>query len=725
MYAASHKIKKVIFLILVTTTLISCGLNDSKPADAGVYNLGNLQGSCELDTVALKSILQKNITADIDCLQTNLKQFADFVRRSDSKLIAREDLSRFMLKFFPESKEIAGDLLKLVFNINTLILRDPVDQIKVEKLPAFFEIIRAINNEGRLLFQTLRDINGVNYWEKRQKIFYYIDSLARTIIDVSNKNTDHTDYNYQLNIESFLVQLKGILKISDEDLNMDNIRPWFFVKKLFLGGQSKEITSDEFMEFLDRASILVITAFDGLYAFQRKHDDLNTKYYYYFSVVQDLKKNIKTLPEDEVLLSSDQLFTLIGSFLKPEPENAIKDLEVSITRFKEKFIGGKIDEIQYRDLDKVMSWLEEFTGMLYFNAVTYDKFKDKMKSPRAISGLQRPNQKLYFNLNQKYLNLYWEQFQYVSKNYRFFQDSSGRAYFYNYYKRFKSGFQTTSMLRWALHKTIAVYGHYPKGKSTKHIDKADFITAMNDVKGIIEYLDFWPDDPQSFVSESISSADLFMWHSDGNNNASQEELTEYVDNVINSFSITSKVHDHLKQHCDVVDPDKGSIETTCFREFFLHIFFNELKLQKYYNKLYDFLRAEGAGTLQKYLINIELYSRLTPDVKIPLSKENINRIIVILTNLETAFIRFDTNKDNVLKREELDMAFLVFKNLVRDVANMDSDDSALYKSIFLYLIKHMEKPTAAKLLWFHMFGKKKNITSTRLNISVILKSFTI
>lgn len=723
MDAVSYILKKSILLITLTTLLNSCGLNDSKPKDVGVYNVGNLSGSCELDTAALKKILEKDITADINCLQSNLKQFADFVRRSDSKLIAREDLSRFMLKFFPESKEIAGDLLKLVFNINTLILRDPVDHIKVEKLPAFFGIVKAINKEGRLLFQTMRDINGVNYWDKRQSIFYHIESLARTVIDISNKYTNHTDYNYQLNMESFLLQLKGILKLSDETLNMDHIRPWFFIKKLFLGGHSEEVTSQEFMELLDRASVLVITAFDGLYAFKRKHDDINTKYYYYFSIIEDLRKNIKDLPEDEVLLTSDQLFSMVGSFLSNE--DSVKDLEGPITRLKEKFIGGKIDEILYKDLDKVISWLEEFTGMLYYNAVTYDKFKNKMKSPRAITGLQRPSSKLYFNINQKYLNIYWEQFEYISKNYRFFQDSDGRAYLYNYYKRFKSGFQTTSMVRWLIHKVVTVYGHYPKGKSTKHVDKADFNTAMNDVKGIVEYLGFWPDDPQVFISEAIASADLFMWHSDGNKNASQEELTEYVDNVINSFSITSHVHDHLKQHCDIVDPDKESMETTCFREYFLHVFFNELKLQKYYNKLYDFLRAEGAGTLQKYLINVEMYSRLTPDEKIPLSKEDINRIIVILTNLETAFIRFDINKNSVLERGELDIAFLVFKNLVKDVAEMSSANSPLYKSIFLYLVKYMEKPSAAKLLWFHMFGKKKNITSTRLNISAILKSFTI
>ena len=54
--------------------------------------------------------------------------------------------------------------------------------------------------------------------------------------------------------------------------------------------------------------------------------------------------------------------------------------------------------------------------------------------------------------------------------------------------------------------------------------------------------------------------------------------------------------------------------------------------------------------MRKYLINIELYSRVDPNPEIPISKEDLNRIIVILTNLESAYLRFDIDKDGVLNR---------------------------------------------------------------------------
>ena len=129
MEAARHKIdsritlgrsmnlsRKIIgFLIFSLLCLSSCGLNDEKPADADVYDLSNLEGSCELNTDALTDILEKDIKKDIDCLESNLNQFVDFVRRADSNFINRTELSKFIIKFFPESRNIAGDLLKLVF----------------------------------------------------------------------------------------------------------------------------------------------------------------------------------------------------------------------------------------------------------------------------------------------------------------------------------------------------------------------------------------------------------------------------------------------------------------------------------------------------------------------------------------------------------------------------------------------------------------------------------
>jgi len=714
--------KLYISLFLIPLLLFSsCGLNDDGPTDAHIYDLSNLEGSCDLNTKSLTNILSQDIVADINCLESSLNQFSDFVRRSNDQVIERHELDKFISKFFPESREIASDILRLVYNLNSLILRDPVDQMRVSKLPGFFNIIRAINGDGRHLYQMIKDLNQENYWSQRQTLFFHIESLARNILSTIDQYLLKEDLIYELDLEYLLSEIKEILNLSDDQLNLEKIRPWFFAKRLFLAGSTKMITSSEVIELLDRSSTLVITGLDAIYAFDKEYDNINDQYYLYYSIVEDIRSQIKIFPNHEVVIDENDFFTLLNSFLDEEDDE--KNIQLAITKFKEKFIGGSIKEILYEDLDTLISWLEEFTGMLYFNAITYDHFNDKMRSPHPISGLQRPNQIFYHNLKTKYLDTYWEQFTYIAKNYRFFQDDNNKNHYYNYFKRFKTGIQSASMFRWIAYKAIEVYGHYPKGHRLKHIDKDDLGVAIYDLKGLVEFLGFWPDDPQRFLSEAIASSDLFMPHSDGNQMSSAEEVTEYINNVIHSFGVSSDVHKRLQKYCAIIDTDKESFEIPCFREHFIHILFNELKYQVYYNKLFDFLQEIGVNEFRNYLINIELYARINPDPKLPLTKEDLSRFLTILTNLETAFIRFDINKDGLLQIGELDMVFLVFRNLVKDVADLGKEDSSLYKSIFLYLIKYMKVPSAKDLIKFHLFAKKSNITSTRMNISAILSNF--
>ena len=79
-------------------------MSDDAPADAGVYDIGNLNGSCELNTEALNEILSQDVSKDIDCLEDNLNQFVDFVRRENPNYIGRFELTKFIEKFLIISK---------------------------------------------------------------------------------------------------------------------------------------------------------------------------------------------------------------------------------------------------------------------------------------------------------------------------------------------------------------------------------------------------------------------------------------------------------------------------------------------------------------------------------------------------------------------------------------------------------------------------------------------
>ncbi len=709
-----------IFVGVSLITLPSCGLSDDAPADAGVFDLDNLNGGCDLNTENLNNILDQDVSADINCLETNLDQFVQFVRRENSNYIGRLELNKFIDKFFPESKEVARDLLKLVYDLNTILLRDPKDQLAIDKLDKLFELFRIVNNQGRAFNRTLKGLDEETYWQRRLQIFRDLEELVRSVLKVI---VFETDVNPVLKITDFIEELKGILDLNDEQLNVEKVKSFLFAKRLIIGGEAESLSSNELISLLDRTSDLVLLGMDTLFVKGKKFNGKNEEYFFYYDIVNELKENFYPHKDTDLILKHEDLLNVADIFLGDQYN--VKNLDQSIQNIKEKFFGGAPDEYVFRDVMTVTNWGLEFAGMLYFNDLTYEHYQSQLSSPKAISGLTLPKMENYSVFPEWMISRLWTNFNYISSNYRFFHDDDGKSHFFNYYKRYKSGFQMASMLRWVISRVVQVYGHFPEGKRRKEADQADFTRLFKDLEGAARELGLWPEELEKFVSEAIASADLFMYHSDGNDSASAEEFTEYAINALHGFKVADKVHVKLQRYCDLLGEDGQSFTVSCFREYFLHAFFNELKYERYYDKLYEYLNLNGTDEVRKYVINVELYSRVDPSPDVPISKEDLNRILVILTNLESAYLRFDIDKDGILNRGELDLAFLVFKNLVIKVAGLPPNADGLYKSIFLYLVKHMEVPSAVQLGWFHLFGKKKNITSSRYNISAILKNFTI
>jgi hypothetical protein len=710
----------LIFIGSVSLSLVSCGLSDDAPADSGVFDLDNLNGGCELNTENLNKILDEDVSQDIKCLETNLDQFVQFVRRENPNYIGRIELNRFIDKFFPESREVARDLLKLVYDLNTLLLKDPRDQLSVRKLKKLFTLFQIANNEGRSLNFSLKGLSEENYWQRRQEIFIKLEELSRSVLSVI---VSETDANPKLKITGFIEELKGILDLNDDQLNVEKIKSFLFAKKLIIGGDKEEISSSEVVTLLDKTSDLVLLAMDAIFLKGKEFQNSTEEYYFYYDIVKELKGQFYPHTDTELIIEHKDIAVIVEEFLGDKYN--ISNMEQALQNVKEKFFGGAPDQYLFRDIMTVANWGLEFSGMLYFNEITYEHYQNEMNSPKAINGLTLPKIENYHVFPQWMIKRMWENYDYISSNYRFFHDDDGKSHFFNYFKRYRSGFQTASMLRWVIRKVVQVYGHYPPGKRKKEADSEDFKKLFTDLEGAAKELGLWPEELDKFVTEAIASADLFMYHADGNESASAEELTEYAINALHSFSIADKVHIELQKNCDLIGADGQSFTVNCFREYFLNAFFNELKYERYYNKLYEYLQLNGTDEVRKYVINIELYSRVDPNPEVPISKEDLNRILVILTSLESAYLRFDIDKDGVLNRGELDLAFLVFKNLVIKVADLGNSGDGLYKSIFLYLVKNMEVPKPLQLIWFHVFGKKKNITSTRYNISAILKNFNV
>ncbi len=720
--------KTIVSLTLLGLLLCACGLSDEPPKDSGVYNIEELDSSCELNTKALKNILTHDISADINCIEDQLNQFIVLVRQEDPNYISESNLVKFIGKFFPESKSMAKDLLSMVYDLNSLLLRDPKGKLSTSKLGDFFSIVKAVNTEGRYLYQLITNLKGKSYWARKQSIYKATQAAALRILTIITPYREENRIDRELNIPDFLTNLDRVFDHADKGVAPHKLESYLFAKKLLFGGEAQIVTSLETIDLFERASELSTLFLDALYSLDKDFSSKNEEHLFFHELVKSLGDQLSPFSHDEPILIHQDLLTLAQDIFSDKYN--IQNIEQSLLKIKEKFLGGNPENYSFGDIKKVISWATELTGMLYFNDLSYDFYRARLGSPNAITDLPFPDIDAYALFSNESKNKYWHQFNYISSHYRFYYDTENRLHFFNSYKRFKSGLNKTSLLRWIIGKVIDAYGEVPVGKEFVELGERTLRNALHDLEGLLREVGFWPRDSERFISEAIASSDLFMFHSDGSGSSNTEEITEYALNIIHSFNVTDQVHQELAKKCGVAS-DGESISIPCFRAQFLGVFFKKLNFGRYYDKLYDYYKESNINEFKQYLTNIELYGRINPDETVPLTKEDLGRILVILGNLESAFIKFDKDRDGVLSQIELDATFLVFENLLKNITStkleIDPDDlsSGLYRSLFFYLIKKMQLPSASKLLFFHSFGRKKKITSTRYNISAILKQFII
>lgn len=697
-------------LIVAVAIFVSCGKQDDK-APESVY-LIQANTTCTQD---LKDILTRDITTSLACVRDSVDTFTESVKFETKGYIQRKELTLFIERYFPEDFELARDLLELIYQLNTLFLNDPVDHLKLENIDTIFRIAYLVNDEGRTLKDLLTGIDGDNYWDRRLAIYQNVQLIANELLSMV---VPFKDSQRELDILKFLEQVKQVVDLSDDQLDLDSIEAYLFAKKLILGGDRHVLQIDQTIDLLQRTPNLLILAYDTVYSQDKSFANDEEEYYFYFDIIRELSTHYWPADKDPIILDGNDIRYILTDLFADEHD--IEPIQESLNRLKRKFISSDSDDYTYSDVTKITDLLDEFLGMLYFDQVTYKSLQRTLRSPNPISSLTRPKLPQYSRFSEKRLDQYWQQFSKIVYNYRYYYNNSGNTIYSSGYKRTAHGLTMTSMMNWGIAKIMDVYGRPVRSDfvaGPKDIDK-----VMSDAEGILKPFIYWPKDYEGFLTETVTNSDLFQIQSNGDELANTEELTEYLVSVLHSFDISERIHDVLKKTCAIMDEEDQSFEVACFRKYFAKAFFNELSLADYYPQLYRYLRTNGVPEILEYFKNIESYARYTPEDHVPVTEEEITRTLVIISSLEGIYIKYDYNKNNILERNELDDAFLLFRGLIRKVADLGEPDNPLYKSIFLYLVKYMKEPSTLQLSWFHLFTPKDDITSTRFNVAAILNS---
>ncbi len=529
----------------------------------------------------------------------------------------------------------------------------------------------------------------------------------------------------QLVVMDFVTELKKSLELSDSQMDLELIESFLFVKKLFIGGERETVSTDEITAIVPKIEQALLLVLDFVYYSDTTAPEKKDKALFFLQRSRLLGTLFHPWGSDEPIIKHNELINVAAKLMDGKFDFNIRNMEEAIVNVKTRIIGTDPNIYTMGDINKVLGWGIELFEQYYFNDITYEYMKVAMESKGPLKDLVRPELPEYAEFARPRVFELWNEFKTIVTQYRVYHAPENIQYYTNDYMRFLYGINLQTSIRMGLGKVLNAYGH-PKidpvtGKLIFMVATiGELRTLLLDVKTAMVEFKLWPHFFERFLSEAMNSSDLFQFQSDGDGFIRLDEASEYVANIISATTLAVKMFDALKAHCPVMDEVDKSFEVSCYREYFFTSLFNDLKYQTYFKKLYDYVNFSSPAEVRQFLVNVESFAKEIPDLSVPMSQVDIGRLFVSLSNIETTFMRYDTNFNNIMDRDEIEVGWSVFKPTIMNFAKLKPTQESLGKSVYLFLIKKMKVPSTIEVLFFHLFGNKKAVVAKRLNIGAIL-----
>jgi len=709
--------KILALIIFVMLFMQGCDFSDKPAKDLDVYHL---KRQCHLNTDAFSQYLERDIASDIDCLEINFNQFMAGVLTGDNDGIRQPDLVQFVRDYFDGDTQSIIDSLDVLFNLNTLLLNDYECRIQKQNIKPIFEILRISNKYLVKIKQIYEEINDHNALFYRGILEQLLDQFISSILPII-KNRE-TGPHIELNTNRLVKLILDHFSRNTHNELVYKIVP--ILKLALLGGDPENVTYRESLQLVNKAPKLLMVYFDGIYLQKKHFENINDFYGTQLRAAAQLPGLLDShFRIDDILFTHQQLIDLAHEVIDEKKNQKLTTsfLDKILKTIKPIAVGGVYEKYTYQEVLTLFKHLNDFLELRFFNSITWDHYQKQLLVNAPSFGVTPLPPSHYPGLSREKLYSSHKVFNIILKQYRFFKKENGLQYYTHGYKRNKTSIMEIAYYRWAL----GIIGKpYSESGQEILISMKTLEQLLWDFKPLLEEFNLWSAYPETFARNTILLGDLFQYQSDGNLLLNVDEASEYFILVVNAITVKNEVTKEMNKVCDFgSDVDNPVIHVNCFRKNLPTILFSKLGYQEYMPKLHDYFRIEGPEVFQDYLYKVEYFARDIPDDNIPIGPRDMTLILGALLNIESTFIRFDVNKDNIINPDELcPPAFNVYKQAIIDLVHQrdpEMDVTGYEKSIFLYLVKKMEIPTKYNLAVYHFIGNKK-FDSHRANIGAIL-----
>jgi hypothetical protein len=698
------KLKTLCLLLAMMLSLSGCGDLLGTKVVKRQLDGSQFAVSCELNMNKFSEIMHENISSQIRCLGENLNLFIRIVKSGKPGYLSLVQLERYLADFRPDVKPEVVKALGSVFQLGHLITGEDPNYISKETVDKVINFALLFNQEAALNFGPI--------FENESPVTYALHQNHRDRVSAANKaivqslrlifNPNRNGEIHKLNI----IELLESFTTEENRPDIEKAKKVLFLKSVFLGGKSDEITHIELEKLILNFDHLLLI---GLDAVRYKYIILNQE-----SILQLLKRDINDLydivtqgnlnnRDTDILFSMSDALEAVKIFVKKE------DLDVDLYRnligeAKKIIMTGNTEVVKGSEMKILFNHAKSLlqSGTVFHRI--YDKFKAQLDRPVEVDIDFSEYQHTYPE-HQNELN----QFERIVKKYRFMKGEFLSAYYFHGYKRNADAIFEIAALEYVLKLVFAVYGSpSPNAGSVGgySLDQDQLRKLMIKFEDELVDLDLILPQRAAGTADTISLlGSLFQYQSDTNGVMDVNEATEFGSSLITAINVSDDIYEYMKEQNCSEDQFKR-FDPACFRTTFWK------GLCKSYRQYYP-LMFESMGLTEK--MSCEDWKETTASAdflsraigaartcnnytdgqkeEIPYAKGDLMTLMVALLHTETTIIRWDVNKNNIMDADEVNRAYEIYAPAL---AGFLKDKNAIIKKfqkqIYQFMIKYEKVP---------------------------------
>lgn len=537
---------------------------------------------------------------------------------------------------------------------------------------------------------------------------------------------DHPFFPKQVDLKSF------VLAIKDSDLGADVDVQVFLdlmlLKKVFIGGDEESWSKEDLVELNGKASDLATVVFTTMFLDDYFGDQNSDKFRLYKENMLTLKSLLHSHDAHASLLDFDEFLNFIDTF-----QDSVKSIDFlpSLKAIWPRIFKHDKGEVLVGDAIYIFEQIADLMQELEFNHKTMELHPSLMHEKDVIKYINFKRDKYYRRLGSA--NFYYLQHRltHLLDKHRYFLNSRNYAIFDYDITRTTSGLTTFTSLRYVFEILMEAYGDVTsRDPISIQMDRTQVNTLLNDFKYIMMPFGLWTKYIETFARNTILMADLFQDVSNGNMKLDLTEMIDYGSMVLSALAMTNHTLDNFSNTCpNVGTKEAPAYEVSCYRPNFFKVILEDFGFKRYLPNLSKYLESVDATEALEFLTSTEKFARDIPDDSIPMAKRDFALLIGSLLSIESVFLKYDVNRNNIIDEDELNEAFKLFEDALIELAKLKDGKEKYAKSIFMYLVKYQELPEGTwDVAWFHYittnnpFGS--DIVAKRIHIGIILYTLT-